>query len=122
MPRKKAEKSAAGISEAGIKSYLEPEEITRLSQAATNLRDRLLIRLLFRLGCRITEALGVAVENINFSQSTVTIQHLKTRLKLSCPGCGSLYQNLDKSSLVATFCIQYRQRTNLHEGYRQSSA
>ena len=68
--------------------YLEPAEVSRIENAAANLRDRLLIRLLSHLGCRITEALGIAVEDINLSQGTVTIQHLKTRLKLSCPNCG----------------------------------
>jgi len=59
-----------------------------LQNAATNLRDRLLIRLLSHLGCRITEALTIGVENIDFGNSTVSILHLKTRLKLSCPHCG----------------------------------
>jgi len=41
------------------KAYLEPEEVALLEQSATNLRDRLLVRLLFRLGCRVSEALGL---------------------------------------------------------------
>lgn len=89
MPRKKAKKSAASITEPGIKAYLEPEEVTRPSQAATNLRDRLLILLLFRLGCRISEALALAVEDIDLTRSLVSIQHLKNRLKLSCPNCNT---------------------------------
>ncbi len=60
-----------------------------MEKATTNLRDRLLIRLLYRLGCRISEALGLTVQDIDFHQGTVTIQHLKTRLKLSCPHCSS---------------------------------
>jgi integrase/recombinase XerD len=60
-----------------------------LQDAATNLRDRLLIRLLSRLGCRITEALAIGVEDIDFGSSTVSILHLKTGLKLSCPHCGA---------------------------------
>ena len=69
------------------KTYLEQDEIERLEQQATCLRDRLLIRLLSRLGCRISEALALKVEDIDFSQGTVTIQHLKERLNLSCPHC-----------------------------------
>jgi integrase/recombinase XerD len=42
-----------------MKSYLEPEEIVLMEQAATNLRDRLLIHLLFHLGCRVSEALAL---------------------------------------------------------------
>ena len=71
-----------------MKTYLEPEEVELLEKAATNLRDRLLIRLLFRLGCRISEALALRVEDIDFDQSTVTIEHLKARTRLSCPHCG----------------------------------
>jgi len=72
-----------------VKAYLEPDEIKRLEDAATNLRDHLLIRLLSRLGCRISEALGLKVEDIDFVQGTVTIQHLKVRINLSCSKCGA---------------------------------
>jgi integrase/recombinase XerD len=71
------------------KAYLEPEEVERLEKAATNLRDRLLIRLLSHLGCRISEALALTVEDIALEQGTVTIQHLKSRLKLTCSQCGT---------------------------------
>jgi integrase/recombinase XerD len=71
------------------KAYLEPEEIEKLEKAATNLRDRLLIRLLFHLGCRISEALTITTEDINFDLGTVTIQHFKFRIKLACPKCGT---------------------------------
>ena len=71
-----------------MKAYLEPEEVTLMEKATTNLRDRLLIRLIFHLGCRVSEALALTVENIDFSRGTVTIQHLKAHLKLSCAGCG----------------------------------
>ena len=69
------------------KSYLEANEVESLERAATNLRDRLLIRLLSHLGCRISEALGIAVGDIDLDNHTITIQHLKTRIKLSCPKC-----------------------------------
>ena len=70
-----------------MKTYLAPEEVQRLEKAATCLRDRLLIRLLFRLGCRISEALSLKVEDIDFDRGTVTIEHLKARVRLSCPHC-----------------------------------
>jgi integrase/recombinase XerD len=72
-----------------MKAYLEPEEIVMMETAATNLRDKLLIRLLFHLGCRISEALAIATENVDFVHGTVIIQHLKTSLKLSCPNCSA---------------------------------
>jgi integrase/recombinase XerD len=69
------------------KTYLELEEIEKLEKAAEYLRDRLLIRLLFHLGCRISEALGITVGDIDFKSGTITIQHLKARISLSCPEC-----------------------------------
>ena len=72
-----------------MKTYLGPEEVELLEKAATNLRDRLLIRLLFRLGCRISEALAVMVEDIDFDRGTVTIKHLKARLRLFCTNCNA---------------------------------
>lgn len=78
------------------KSYLELEEVRKLEEAAECLRDRLLIRLLARLGCRISEALGIAVDDVDFAGSTIAIQHLKTRVRLSCPHCGSRLSRADR--------------------------
>ena len=81
-----------------MKAYVEPEEITLMEKATTNLRDRVLIRLLFHSGCRVSEALGLTVEDVDLGRSTITIKHLKARLKLSCTDCG---QRLGRSH---TFC------------------
>lgn len=72
-----------------VKAYLEPYEIDQLEKTATNLRDRLLVRTLFHLGCRISEALALTVDDIDFIHGSVSIQHLKIRLKLTCPNCGA---------------------------------
>jgi integrase/recombinase XerD len=81
-----------------MKAYVEPNEVTLIERAAGNMRDALLIRLLFRLGCRISEALALAVGDVDFEHGTVTIKHLKASLKLSCTQCG---QRIGKSH---TFC------------------
>ena len=72
-----------------MKTYLEPLEIERMEEAATCMRDRLLVRVLFRLGCRISEALALEVKDVDFVQGRVTILHLKSRIRLSCPHCGA---------------------------------
>ncbi len=72
-----------------MKAYLEPEEVAQMEKAASNLRDKLLIRTLFHLGCRVSEALGLSVQDIDFNQAILTIKHLKKRLKLSCSNCGT---------------------------------
>jgi hypothetical protein len=84
-----------------VKTYLEPDEIQRLEDAARYLRNRLLIRLLFRLGCRISEVLGIAVDDIDFNRGTATIEHLKVRVKLSCPECAA---RLSKTSRFCPGC------------------
>ena len=84
-----------------MKAYLEPADVAALEKVTTNIRDRLLIRLLFHLGCRISEALALKIEDINLSQSTITIQHLKTRLKLICPQCSG---NIGKSHSFCPKC------------------
>ena len=82
------------------KVYLETIEIEALERA-TNLRDHLLIRVLFHLGCRISEALGLEVKEINFTQGTVTIERLKSRIKLACPKCSA---QLGKSHTYCPKC------------------
>jgi len=84
-----------------MKAYLEVDETARLENAAICLRDRLLIRLLARLGCRISEALALTVEDIDLQQGTVTIQHLKSRIKISCPKCNA---RLGKSHTYCPVC------------------
>jgi len=81
-----------------VKTYLEPSEVILLEEVATNLRDKLLIHLLFHLGCRISEALALTIEDVDFDHGIVTIKYLKASLKLSCTQCG---QRLGKSH---TFC------------------
>ena len=84
-----------------MKTYLEPNEINLLENEAANLRDQLLIRLLFRLGCRISEALALKVEDIDFKQGVVTIEHLKARIELCCPKCEA---RLGKSHKFCPIC------------------
>jgi len=84
-----------------MKTYLEPNEIELMEKVAVCFRDRLLIRLLFRLGCRISEALALKVEEIDFGQGTVTIEHLKARVNLCCPKCGA---RLGKSHKFCPIC------------------
>jgi len=70
-----------------METYLEPEDVAQMEEAATCLRDRLLIRFLFRLGCRVSEALALTVEDIHLTKGLVTIVHLKSHARLFCPDC-----------------------------------
>ena len=70
-----------------MKAYVEPQEVAQMEKVVSNLRDKLLVRLLFHLGCRISELLAIKVADIDFEHATITILHLKTRIRLSCPKC-----------------------------------
>jgi len=60
-----------------------------MEEAATCFRDKLLIRILFRLGCRVSEALALTTEDTDLNKGLIRIIHLKRRQRLFCPGCQS---------------------------------
>ena len=70
-----------------VKAYLEPADVELMERVAICPRDRLLIRLLFRLGCRVSEALALKTTDVDFERGTVTILHLKRSQRLSCLNC-----------------------------------
>jgi integrase/recombinase XerD len=94
------------------KVYLDVADIEALEKAAANLRDRLLIIMLFHLGCRISEVLALTVLDIDFEFGTVTIIHLKRRVKLSCTSCSS---RLGTSHLFCPKCGGKIERTRTEE-------
>ncbi len=69
-----------------------------IEQAATSVRDKILIHILFRLGCRISEALALKIEDVDFTRGAITIVHLKRSLKVSCSRCGA------KLGVSHTYC------------------
>ena len=71
------------------KEYLEAPEASLIEDSAQCLRDKLLIRLLRRLGCRVGEVLGLEEKHFDFAQRQVRIEHEKLRINLSCPECGA---------------------------------
>ena len=70
-----------------LKTYLEPGEVESLIQAAPTLRDKLIIRFLFRTGCRVSELCALKAANIDFKRSLILIDHLKSLPRMLCPGC-----------------------------------
>lgn len=70
-----------------MKTYLDFRDVELMEKGADSERDRLLVRLLFRLGCRVSEVLKLKVSDIDYEQATITILHLKTRSRPTCPDC-----------------------------------
>ncbi|MDP2663346.1 MAG: site-specific integrase [Dehalococcoidia bacterium] len=83
--------------------YLTPAHVAAMEAAAPNMREELLIRLLFRSGCRISEALALRPVDISASRKIITIQHLKQRVLLKCPDCG---ERLARRDRVCSQCAQ----------------
>lgn len=71
-----------------MKTYLTSDEITKMVEAAPCLRDQVMVSFLADSGCRISELLGIKVENIDLKVGMVLIPHLKRGIKKQCPGCG----------------------------------
>jgi integrase/recombinase XerD len=68
--------------------YSELEQVDRLIEACTNPRDRAFISTLGKTGMRISEATQLKESDIDHKRGTLTIIHLKERVKLKCPNCG----------------------------------
>jgi len=81
-----------------MEAYLEFSDIKKLEDASANTRDRLLVRILFHSGCRVSEAIALAVDDIDLDHGRVTIQHLKSRVRAMCPECGA------RLAKAHTFC------------------
>ena len=96
-----------------MKAYIEFGDIELMEQVAGSQRDRLIIRLLSRLGCRISEALALKVRDVDFEQKTVTVLHLKRTIKVSCPRCrarlGSRHQFCPVCGVRVTETIKRQQ-------------
>lgn len=84
-----------------LKGHLESEHVERLIDAANNPRNKAFIAVLGRGGIRVTEAIQLEESDIDFERGTLTIVHLKERLKLKCPNCGEI---LGKRHLFCPGC------------------
>ncbi len=62
-----------------LKAYLEPEQVERLIAVATNLRDKLLMRLPWRTGSRVSEFIGIKEPDIDFENRAIVIKVQKMR-------------------------------------------
>lgn len=74
-----------------VKGYLKESEVKRLIKAATGFRDKLLIRLLWVTGCRISELVGdhswyknrvyepARVKDVDFKEGVIYLSLLKRK-------------------------------------------
>ncbi|MDP2730578.1 MAG: site-specific integrase [Dehalococcoidales bacterium] len=85
------------------KAYLTPRDALAIERGAKTKRNALFIRLLFHLGCRISELLPLTVAQVDIENLTVEVRLLKQRLKSGCPHCQG---KLSRRSKFCTNCGQ----------------
>lgn len=59
--------------------YLTPEEVNRLEESCRRPEDKLLVRLLYQTGARISEVLALKPCNIDYAQQRLALPALKRR-------------------------------------------
>ncbi len=76
-------------------------DVESLIDADDNPRNKAFISTLGKTGMRITEAIQLEESDLDFERGTLTIVHLKERLKLKCPNC---VETLGKRHLFCPGC------------------
>ena len=99
-----------------LKTYLELGEVERLMQAAPTLRDKLIIRFLFRTGCRVSELCSLKAANIDFKRGLILIDHLKRLPRMLCPSCE---KKVGRKSRFCPYCGTELTETEPKEVRRQ---
>jgi len=62
-----------------LKAYLWPEQVEKLIGATTNPRDALLVRIPWRTGIRVSELIGIRIQDIDFENRAIVIKVQKIR-------------------------------------------
>jgi integrase len=62
-----------------LRAYLEPEQVERVIAATTNPRDALLVRIPWRTGIRVSELIGIRIQDIDFDNRAIIIKVQKMR-------------------------------------------
>ena len=62
-----------------LKAYLEPQQVKRLIAVAKNLRDILLVLILWRTGIRVGELIQIRVPDVDFENRAILIKVQKMR-------------------------------------------
>jgi len=72
-------RSIARVARAQLPKYLTRDEVLRLTQAAGRSRDRLILRVLWETGIRVSELTSLTPESIDFTGEALQVQTLKRR-------------------------------------------
>lgn len=62
-----------------LKGYLKPEEVERLINATSNIRDRLILQIMYRCGRRVSEVLSIRKGDILWDENKIIFTILKRK-------------------------------------------
>jgi integrase len=62
-----------------LKGYLEVGQVEKIIAAATNPRNALLVRIPWRTGIRVSELIGIRIQDIDFDNRAIVIKVQKQR-------------------------------------------
>jgi len=88
-----------------LRGYLRPDEVKKVIDHAGSLRDRLIMRLLWATGCRVSELLLLTVEDVSFRDGALVMWTLKRKKRRR-------YQRIVPVdditlSMIKTYCRRY---------------
>lgn len=72
-------RSVGAIARRELPKYLTRDEVVRLIEAAQRPRDRLLLRVLWETGVRVSELISLTPQSIDFTGETLQVVTLKRR-------------------------------------------
>jgi len=99
-------------------AYLKPQDISLMIKNEPNPRNKLIIRLLFRGGMRVSELCGIEVRNILWDEDCMVIPWLKRRHKEGeAPPVRKIPLDSDTMEMVREY-LEYRKKYHLHDGHR----
>ena len=99
--RRKLTSGAADAHER-VKDYLDPTEVERLLEAAKDgrhgERDHALLLIMYRHGLRVSEAVGLKLDNVNLKEARLWVKRVKGSLDSQQPLAGGRAPGLEALS------------------------
>lgn len=96
------------------RAYLKPQDISKMIKAEPDMRNKLIIRLLFRGGMRVSELCGTEVKKILWDEDCIIIPWLKKRREKGKPPPLRMIPLDTKTMNMIREYLEYRKKFHLN--------